>query len=65
MLGISDVSVLLAYVLLFVSTIGCIVYGLINWNREGQKSPLETKKEGRWRKNEIKLDDEVSGSTHK
>ncbi len=33
MLGIEDKWVWLAYLLCILSTILCVVYGLINWNR--------------------------------
>lgn len=33
MLGIQDAGALMAYVLSFISTVLCIGYGLINWNR--------------------------------
>ncbi len=63
MLGVSDASVLFAYVLLFISLAGCIVYGLVNWNREGKKkSPFDAKNEGRWLKEEKEIEDKVSES---
>ena len=33
MLGIEDNWVVLVYVLCILSTILCVVYGLVNWNR--------------------------------
>ncbi len=33
MLGIEDPMVLLAYVLCIASTLLCLVYGIINWNK--------------------------------
>ncbi len=33
MLGIEDKWVLLAYLLCILSTILCVVYGIVNWNR--------------------------------
>jgi hypothetical protein len=32
MLGIDDPQIWIAYVLCFLSAIGCIIYGLIHWN---------------------------------
>ncbi|HOV62447.1 MAG TPA: hypothetical protein PLG43_01030 [Spirochaetia bacterium] len=63
MLGISDASVLFAYVLLFISIAGCIVYGLVNWNREGKKkSTFDAEKESQWLKKENEIKDKVSES---
>jgi hypothetical protein len=39
MLGIDDPVVLLAYVLCLASTLLCVVYGVINWNK-GQDEAL-------------------------
>jgi hypothetical protein len=33
MLGIDDTGIWLAYVLCIASTLLCVVYGIINWNR--------------------------------
>ena len=33
MLGITDASILLAYVLSVGSALLCIVYGIVNWNK--------------------------------
>ncbi|WP_277985470.1 symporter small accessory protein [Methanolobus psychrotolerans] len=32
MLGIDDPQIWLAYILCFVSAIGCIIYGALKWN---------------------------------
>ncbi|ADI74380.1 conserved hypothetical protein [Methanohalobium evestigatum Z-7303] len=34
MLGIEDPYILLAYILSFLSAIGCVIYGIFNWNKE-------------------------------
>ena len=33
MLGIEDISIVGAVVLSLVSMVGCIVYGIVNWNK--------------------------------
>lgn len=33
MLGIDDISIVSALVLSLVSMVGCIVYGIVNWNK--------------------------------
>lgn len=35
MLGLTDASVWLAYVLSILSAAACVVYGLVNWNKDG------------------------------
>ncbi|SFM33460.1 symporter small accessory protein [Methanolobus profundi] len=32
MLGITDPQIWVAYVLCFVSAIGCVIYGILHWN---------------------------------
>ena len=34
MLGIDDPQIWVAYVLCFVSAIGCVIYGVLKWNEE-------------------------------
>ncbi len=45
MLGIPDFAVLAAYLLCIISTLCCVVYGLINWNKEGDDEIQQTGKE--------------------
>lgn len=60
MLGFGDFYTFLAYVLLFASTIGCIVYGIINWNNGGEISVEEVEQEKKWLAEELEIDEEVS-----
>ena len=39
MLGIDDPQIWLAYVLCFLSAIGCIIYGALKWN-EGEEEEV-------------------------
>ncbi|MDW7732080.1 MAG: hypothetical protein SCH66_06590 [Methanolobus sp.] len=39
MLGIDDPQIWIAYVLCFLSAIGCIIYGALKWN-EGQEEDV-------------------------
>ncbi len=34
MLGIDDPQIWIAYILCFISAIGCIIYGAFKWNEE-------------------------------
>jgi hypothetical protein len=56
MLGIDDKYVSLAYLLCIVSTLLCVVYGLINWNR-GEDVTME--EDIHWAKEEKKVEEEL------
>ena len=34
MLGLDDMTIAIAYVISVASTVGCVVYGVVNWNSE-------------------------------
>jgi len=56
MLGIEDKYVALAYLLCLLSTLVCVIYGIINWNRgaaEPQKEDID------WAKEEKKVEEEL------
>lgn len=59
-LGIPDPSVWIAYVGVILSMILCVVYGAVNWNKEGDISPEEEVEEKNWAKEEKELDEEVA-----
>jgi hypothetical protein len=48
MLGITDVSVLLAYLLSIASAILCLVYGIVNWNTGKDKELQQIEEEAKW-----------------
>ncbi len=54
MLGIKDGWVFLAYILCILSTLLCVVYGLVTWNRGGEPIQQEDVK---WEQEEIKEED--------
>ena len=56
MFGIEDKSVGLAYLLCVGSTLLCVVYGLINWNR-GEEPVQETDRQ--WAEKEKKVEEEL------
>ena len=56
MLGIEDKFVALAYLLCILSTILCVVYGIVNWNRHDETLKDE---DVRWAKEEKKVEDEL------
>lgn len=58
-LGMTDLSVALAYLMTLLATILCIVYGVRMWNREGDVSEEELAEERRWLKEEIDLEKDL------
>lgn len=56
MLGIEDKYVALAYILCIASTILCVVYGAINWNRGDDTTKDE---DIRWAQEEKKVEEEL------
>lgn len=56
MLGIESKGVLLAYMLCIASTLLCVVYGLINWNKGAEEVDADDVK---WAKEEKKVEEEL------
>jgi hypothetical protein len=50
MLGLHDFWIILVYLLCIGSTVLCVVYGLVNWNRG--EEPVRTEKIVKWEKEE-------------
>lgn len=63
MLGFGDISVLLAFVLCVISMIAGIIYGALHWNSQGELSETELQQESKWMKDEIEIDEEISGGS--
>ena len=56
MLGIEDKYVALVYILCILSTLLCLVYGIVNWNR-GENVVKD--EDVRWAKEEKKVEEEL------
>jgi len=56
MLGLQDPWIILAYLLTIISAIFTTVYGILNWNKNGEKITEEDKK---WYEEEIKIEEEL------
>ena len=56
MLGIDDKYVAAAYLLCILSTILCVVYGILNWNRGQDEAKPE---DLRWAREEKKVEEEL------
>ena len=61
MLGLEGITVFAAYLALIGSTLLCAVYGILNWNVGGDVTSIEQEEEKRWIKDEIEIEDELSG----
>ncbi len=56
MLGFADIWVFLAYTLTILAALGCIIYGAVNWNREGEEPPPPPE-ELAWEKEEEQIEE--------
>jgi hypothetical protein len=57
MLGLQDNSIFIAYMLSILSTLGCIVYGIFNWNKGGKDEARQIQEEQNWETAEEKLNE--------
>ena len=60
-LGIPDVSVWLAYLLMFLTAVAAIIYGAVMWNKGDTTDEEETTEKKKWTKEEIALEEKVDG----
>jgi hypothetical protein len=56
-LGINDPWIAAAYLLCIASTLLCVVYGLVNWNRGGEAEEEQIKEEAGWEKEEKQVEE--------
>ena len=54
MLGMGDFSIFLVYILCIASSLACVIYGLINWNK-GAETEDELKKDKEWEEKEHEI----------
>ena len=59
MFGLNDPWILLAYLLCIASTIACIVYGIINWNKGAGNETNEISEEAEWEETESKIEESL------
>ena len=57
MLGFTDGWIALVYILCICSTLLCLVYGIVNWNRGAQEENIQVSEELDWEKKDIDSDD--------
>ena len=61
MLGINDPWILGVYLLSVLSALLCVGYGLVNWNRGGEKEPEEIRDAVSWEKGEPSMEEKELG----
>jgi len=57
MLGLQDNSIFIAYMLSILSALGCIVYGIFNWNKGGKDEAKQILEEEKWETEEEKINE--------
>ncbi|HDQ44443.1 MAG TPA: hypothetical protein ENN17_02940 [bacterium] len=57
MFGLGDFWVSAVFLLMILSTVLCVIYGALNWNKGGETSRLELMEEKRWSEEEKKIED--------
>ena len=60
-MGINDPWILGVYLLSVLSALLCVSYGLVNWNRGGEKEPEEIRDEVSWEKGEKSMEERELG----
>jgi len=61
LLGIDDPVIVLVYLLCILSTLLCVVYGIINWNKEGGQEEEEISEELAWEAKEEEMEEKELG----
>ncbi len=59
MLGLGDGWVIAAYILCIASAILCVVYGILNWNKEADADVSPDSEASDWIKEEIKIEKQI------
>lgn len=61
MLGIEDPWIWGVYLLSILSTLLCVIYGIINWNRGGELEAKEIIEEAAWESKEEEMEEKELG----
>lgn len=61
MLGIEDPWIWGVYLLSILSTLLCVIYGIIYWNRGGEREAEEMVEEAAWESNEEEMQEKELG----
>ena len=60
-LGIDDPWIWGVYLLCIISALLCVIYGIVNWNREGELEASEIKEEAAWEEREEEMQEKELG----
>jgi hypothetical protein len=60
-LGIDDPWIWGVYLLCILSTLLCVIYGIVNWNREGELEAREIREEAAWEAEEEEMQEKELG----
>jgi hypothetical protein len=60
-LGIDDPVIVAVYLLCIFSTLLCVIYGIVNWNKEGELEAVEIKEEAAWEAEEDEMEKKELG----
>ena len=60
-LGIDDPWIWGVYLLCIISALLCVIYGIVNWNREGELVASEIKEEADWEEREEEMQEKELG----
>jgi hypothetical protein len=60
-LGINDPWIWGVYLLCIISTLLCIIYGLMNWNKGGETEEKEISEEAAWEEKEEEMQEKELG----
>ena len=60
-IGIDDPWIWGVYLLCILSSLLCVIYGIVNWNREGELEALEMKEEAAWEESEEEMQEKELG----
>jgi hypothetical protein len=57
MFGITDPWILMAYLLCILSTLACIVYGYLNWNKGAENETAQISEVDKWQESEEQINE--------
>jgi hypothetical protein len=60
-IGINDPWIWGVYLLCILSTLLCVIYGLVNWNKGGEIEEKEISEEAAWEEKEEEMQDKELG----
>jgi len=59
MFGLGDFGVSLVFILVILSALLCVIYGVINWNKEGAEDAALAAEAREWRAEENKIEEKL------